>query len=830
MPACPRLGYASQRNSPSQVPLHGAKTIAAAAAVNNGKSQPLNFLREGSVQSSPNGFPSSDATLHTKQGMFDLQLGPDDNFENGNLSDDKPIDFLGVSSDAKHQSDAGVTLDRAEGLGRFGHNCPTSFLPTSSNLGDRHVAEPNKPILGIYMGRTNGSVSGGPSYSLENPWQHSAWRSNTINYSFNKEFSKDKRANEGTSSNFLDASSRMKQEDKPLINKGKHASDTSFLAPRYSDTDPRKTFSVAEERPANINQFIYQYPNSSTGWFSRSPLEASALNIFSGHDLVHRSSLNTVVAPVPSPHMGHPSVASRVGSCIVDPRSYNSNAAVQSFPSFNGSSTVNSYGCLGAINQSIRTLTHNPQKINNSEGSYSGVPLDSLSASQPRHQVPISSDLEQNNKMRFEYPAWHCHKDPDFVNGKGRNNFNLNEALSDGHEDVLVEQGGVGSLQHIDGEGSVCGISWLSKKASLADSTGLEEPRKALEHSYGTAMEMKINKDRSEAALAHCKLPNSALTSVGCKAKKDKTQESAASLPPSCQKLLPRDGQAAEGVINKSGATILHFFDLNDDVPNEDNSELSIVSDECHVTSLQNNYAKRTFVIDLELPACEDDDDAATAAAEDILALSTDVPTTDTSVNLLQWFAELAVSGTDDHAKQAEVQGCIGSSSDDDLDSFEALTLKLEETKFVEFCSWPLAPAITNDEHTVSPVNLLTKPKRGQQRKRRQKRDFQKDILPSMSSLGRPEIIEDIQLLEELVQMTGGSWESSFTRRRRSRGKKPKKRQPDPIEEEVEISLPAKPDGAGLEAEDRSMIGWGRTTRRCRRPRCPSGITVAAAS
>jgi hypothetical protein len=129
-------------------------------------------------------------------------------------------------------------------------------------------------------------------------------------------------------------------------------------------------------------------------------------------------------------------------------------------------------------------------------------------------------------------------------------------------------------------------------------------------------------------------------------------------------------------------------------------------------------------------------------------------------------------------------------------------------------------------------VNLLTKPKRGgNQRKRRQKRDFQKDILPSISSLCRPEIIEDIQLLEGLVQTTGGSWESSFTRRRRSRGKKPKKKVEDTVEEEVEISPPpAKPDDAGLEAEDRGMIGWGRTTRRCRRQRCPSGMTIAAAS
>uniref|UniRef100_A0ACD6A5A2 Uncharacterized protein n=1 Tax=Avena sativa TaxID=4498 RepID=A0ACD6A5A2_AVESA len=838
MDACPRPEDASQRNSPTQIPLHGAKMVAN-AAVNNEKSQSLKFLREGSVQSSPNGFPSSDAALHTKQAMFDLEVRPDNCFEDENTSDSKPIDFLGVASDTKHQSDSGITLAGAEGLGRLGQNSSTSFLPTTGNLGGHHVADLNEPILGTVLGRTNGSVSGGPLYSLENSWQQSVWRSSITNNSFNKEYTNNKRTNEGTSSNFFDTSSRIKQEEKPFIDKGKHASNGSFIAPRYSDTDAQATFNVADGRYANINQFMYQCPNSSTRWFPRSPLEASALNMFSRNDHLHRSSLNTPVAPIPSPHIGNPSVASRVGSCIVDPRSYNNYADAQSFPSFNGSSTVNSYTCIGAANQSIETFRSNLKRRDKSDGRDSGAPLDSLSASLPRHQVAISSDSKQNNRLMFEHPAGRdCHKNPDFANGKGRNNFNLNEALSEGQEDVPVEQDGVcvGSLQHTEGEGSVSGISWLSKKASFGDSTGLEEPRKVFENSSAT--EMKINKDRSGAAVAVSNLPDSASTSVGCGAKKDKTRESvAACLPHTCQKLVPRDGQASGGVIaNKSGAAIVNFFDLNDDIPNEDNSESSIVSHECHVTtSLQNNHAKRAFVIDLEVPACEEDA-AATAAAEDILALSMDVATTDAPEDMLQWFAELAVSSKDGNARQVEVQGCIDDPNDDDaeLDSFESLTLKLEETKsVVEFCSRPLVPVATYDENSVSPVSLLTKPKRGQQRKCRQKRDFQKDILPSISSLCRPEIIEDIQLLEGLVQTTGGSWESSLTRRRRSRGKKPKKKPADTIveeEEEVEISPPEKPDDAGLEAEDRGMIGWGRTTRRCRRARCPSGITVAAAS
>jgi hypothetical protein len=222
MQACPRVQDASQRNSPTQVPLHGAKTAAAAAAaaVNIDKSHSLKFLREGSVQSSPNGFPSSDAALHTKQGMFDLERGADNCFEDDDASDNKPIDFLGVSSDTKHQSNSGVTLAGAEGLGRLGPNSSSPVLPTTGNLGGHHVADLNEPILGTSMGRTNGSVSGGPLYSMENSWQQSAWRSSITDNSFNKEYTIDKRTNEGTSSNFFDTSSRIKQEEKPFIDKG----------------------------------------------------------------------------------------------------------------------------------------------------------------------------------------------------------------------------------------------------------------------------------------------------------------------------------------------------------------------------------------------------------------------------------------------------------------------------------------------------------------------------------------------------------------------------------------------------------------------------------
>ncbi|KAF8709834.1 hypothetical protein HU200_029547 [Digitaria exilis] len=881
----PMQAVASHTNSPSQVPPNGAKMMwqmpvppvcttyrkAPVGEHNDINQSSMKFLREGSVQSSPNGFLTSDPAPRGRQGTFDLQLPADHYVDDDNTSDSKPIDFLGLASGTKPRNDADLTLVGAEGLGRFSDNSSTSGLRGANNLGNRQVTDLNESNTGIYMG--NGSVSRGLPHTMENSWHQPILRPNTTNFSFNKECSKYKHTDEGTSSNFFDASAKIRHEDKPSTNKGKQVSGITFLAPRYSDADPPKYFKAADGRPASYNQFVYQGQNSSVGWFGRGPLEPSASNNFATVDRPHHSSMGTFTAPISIPQIDHPSIVSPMGSCTADPRSSVINNPAM-IPRFNGSSAVNSYTSLSTVTQSIGASTPKLKKVHNLDGHYPGFPLDSLSVSHSRHQIAISIDLEQKNSQKVEHSERQSH-------GKGMNNFNLNETLSDCQEDGLVELDGRcdASFQHGKDGGSVFGMSWLKNKATCANPTALEKPGKLFGHSFRTGTELKNNKDHNEPVLNIRNLSDSASTSLGCGIKKDgpsediitrtllvcnKAQESATRLPLSCQKHVPKDGQAAEGTIKKTSASIMSFIDLNDDLPNEDNSEESVVSHECQVTPLQKNQTKRSFVIDLEVPACEEDaawtfdqesappgkfvahqesDNAsvttAMAAAENILVLSMNIQTAEeASDDMLQWFADLAVSNINDLAEQVELQAGTNDSSDDALDSFESLTLKLEEAKIDEYWSRPLEPAITTDEQAVSTAHLLTKPRRGQQRKRRQKRDFQKDILPGLSSLSRPEIIEDVQLLEGLVQASGGSWESSLTRRgrygRRTRGRKPRKTVVTVTveEEEIEVSPPpAKPAGTGdLEADERGMIGWGRTTRRCRRTRCPSGNNIAAAS
>jgi len=885
----PTLAVASHTNSPSQVPQNGEKmmwqmpvppmstTYRKAIGEHNDTNQSsMKFLREGSVQSSPNGFISSDVGPRSRQGTFDLQLPADHYIDDDGTSDNKPIDFLGLASDTKPRNDAELTLVSAEGLGKFSDNSSSSGLQTTNNLGRRQVTDLNESNTGFHMGRANGSVSRGLPRTLENSWNQPILRANTTNFSFSKKHSKEKHTDEGTSSNFFDTSVKTIHDDKPSINKGKQVSSVTFLAPRYNDADPPKYFKAVDGRPAtaSYNHFVYQGQNSSVGWIAQSPLEPSVINNFARVDRPHHLNMGTFTAPVSIPQIDNPSIVSPMGSCTADPRSsvINNPALI---PRFNGFSTVNSYTSLSAVTQSIGTSIPKLINVDNVNKRYRGFPLDSFSVSHSRHQVAVSSNLEQKNSQKLEDSDQQSH-------GKGMKNFNLNETLSDCQEDGLVEQDGrcASSFQHDKDGGSVLGISWLKNKPMSADPTAVKKPGKIFGHSLGTAIELKNTKDQNEPAVTIRNLSDSASTSVGYAIKKDgpsdnivtgtlpvcnKAQEDATCLPLSCQKHVPKDGQAAEGATKKSGAPIRNFIDLNDDVPNDDNSEESVVSHECHVEPSRNNHPKRAFVIDLEVPACEEDaswdfdqecaqpkpdayqevddgsDTSALAAAENIVALSRNTPTAaEASDDTLQWFADLAVLNINDLAEQAEFQAYTNDSSNDESDSFESLTLKLEETKVDEFWSRPLEPETTTDEQTVSAAHLLTKPRRGQQRRRRQKRDFQRDVLPGLSSLSRPEITEDVQLLEGLVQASGGSWESSLTRRGRcggrARGRKPRKTVVTVIveeeeEEEVEVSPPPKPAGTGeLEADGRGMIGWGRTTRRCRRARCPSGNSMATAS
>ena len=103
---------------------------------------------------------------------------------------------------------------------------------------------------------------------------------------------------------------------------------------------------------------------------------------------------------------------------------------------------------------------------------------------------------------------------------------------------------------------------------------------------------------------------------------------------------------------------------------------------------------------------------------------------------------------------------------DDGLDYFEFMTLILTETEVEEY-RFDLQPQGLEEEQQKDEEKMPRRVQRrgGGRRGRQQRKDFQRDVLPSLSSLSRYEIIEDIHTIEELFKAAGSTWQSNFSQR-----------------------------------------------------------------
>uniref|UniRef100_A0A0D9Y0T1 Uncharacterized protein n=1 Tax=Leersia perrieri TaxID=77586 RepID=A0A0D9Y0T1_9ORYZ len=209
------------------------------------------------------------------------------------------------------------------------------------------------------------------------------------------------------------------------------------------------------------------------------------------------------------------------------------------------------------------------------------------------------------------------------------------------------------------------------------------------------------------------------------------------------------------------------------------------------------------------------EDSLARSAAESLVAMCKDVFQAGSHLaDTLHWLADLAIAPKED--------AMVCSSESDSDDDFEALTLQLQETKGYELYSTPKTTMQqkSNEDHGSVAASLLqTKPRRGRARKRPQKKDFQKDILPGLASLSKHEVSEDLHTLGRSAPSKRGGRNGVSRGRRRARSVVT-------TVEEVEVSpppalVPPPPPPADLDADALGITGWGRTTRRCRRPRCP---------
>ncbi|MCD7452374.1 hypothetical protein HAX54_016359 [Datura stramonium] len=320
-----------------------------------------------------------------------------------------------------------------------------------------------------------------------------------------------------------------------------------------------------------------------------------------------------------------------------------------------------------------------------------------------------------------------------------------------------------------------------------------------------------------------------------------------------------------EKVMETKVNNIKNCFDLNSCIT-EDEDPFSVESNNVSVKAVLEIDLEAPFVLDAEqtnmpeegekqheesLQLVEDkpeqrQDEVDRIAAEAIVAISssnqcihTEETCCDPSDNPLEsllWFVDV-VSFFAGEPENGTERGGIGKDGaivahpSKELDYFEAMTLQLTETKEEDYMPKPFVPEFQTVEDAGA-TSLTNRPRRGPARRGRQRRDFQRDILPGMVSLSRHEVTEDLQTFGGLMRATGHTWSSGLTRRtggRNGRSRRTVIESVAPATVLTPITPPLVHQLTNIEAslEDKSLTGWGKTTRRPRRQRCPAGNSTA---
>ncbi|KAJ7978474.1 DUF863 family protein [Quillaja saponaria] len=209
------------------------------------------------------------------------------------------------------------------------------------------------------------------------------------------------------------------------------------------------------------------------------------------------------------------------------------------------------------------------------------------------------------------------------------------------------------------------------------------------------------------------------------------------------------------------------------------------------------------------------------SAAGNHLKMTTCQSFESSSSDSLYWFAGIVSSMVYDSKNEFRV--VLSNESDDlrffppdDIDYFEAMTLQLTETEAQDCCCKSNGE---KEEETGSP-SLSMPPRKGRTKRGRQRKDFQSEILPSLASLSRYEVTEDLQTIGGLIEAAGTCLESGFMRSTGRNGLAGGRRR----SAISAFNVTSKPAGllfkqpasnSELDTERRGLtIGWGNKSRR----------------
>lgn len=302
------------------------------------------------------------------------------------------------------------------------------------------------------------------------------------------------------------------------------------------------------------------------------------------------------------------------------------------------------------------------------------------------------------------------------------------------------------------------------------------------------------------------------------------------------EKVMPKDEPGAGDIIvgDRIKNSLPGFWQLID-------LNLSLTEDEApsvpYLPSAMVEIARTE--IDLQGP---NDEELQKTAAEAIVSISSSTLNVappessleDVGSDHLSWFAELAcVYEWDDwnNASELTVDGVVTEDMiPEGIDYFEFMTLRLKDTKednYNHIHSLQITENVNElDEETIVPEQSR-RPRRGQARKGRQRKDFQRDILPALTTLSKHEVVEDFQTLEELFKSSGCDWKSSLTRKAAGKSSRRKKSSnlgvstPPGETDAICYSQGQQPVSNSTEGqvEEKTLSGWGKRTRRLPRQR-----------
>lgn len=211
--------------------------------------------------------------------------------------------------------------------------------------------------------------------------------------------------------------------------------------------------------------------------------------------------------------------------------------------------------------------------------------------------------------------------------------------------------------------------------------------------------------------------------------------------------------------------------------------------------------------------------------AQKDLQMTTCSPSESSVISPLHWFAGIVSTTVDHPENEMKTTDFNGKTNDfeeflpDEMDYFEFMTLNLAETKVLDCCCQSIGET---EGGSTSP----TRPRKGGRTIRgRWRKDFQSEVLPSLASLSRYEVTEDLQTIVGLV--TGGTAHSetcslrSAGRNVLGRGRRRSCTSASNITDLL-LNLKQLTSITKLDIEKKGLISWGKTCKKRRGQRLPT--------